>query len=429
LPTDELPITEEPPVTEPAPITKPIESSSFKGNGKVNDADNVDKTQTDLNMNEDGTLNLLKDKNIGVNATQKDISKAIGSDKPVFVTDAVDIDLGGQKLSMNANGEPMFNGKVLKKGDSVVAKDGTKISWDGKTLKADEANDNEYNLAVTRDGIGKEKWLDTTVTTTEKGVDSDGVDPTGVLGEGFDKDADKRTELKREVVDYKEPAAVKPETVKPEEAKLEVVKPEEAKPEAVKPEEAKPEAVKPEEAKLEVVKPETAKPETAKPEAVKPEEAKPEAVKPETAKPETAKPEAVKPEEAKPEVVKPETAKPEVPKLQVNSAVASVNNAVDKAADKKAEFVEAKKVETAKAEAPKAEAPKTAVAKTEAPKTSAATPTPAAPVVPKLNKSTASVAAPASNAVAPKAAAKTAPKPPAPKSAPKAPAPKAVAKK
>jgi hypothetical protein len=406
LPTDELPITEEPPVTEPAPITKPIESSSFKGNGKVNDADNVDKTQTDLNMNEDGTLNLLKDKNIGVNATQKDISKAIGSDKPVFVTDAVDIDLGGQKLSMNANGEPMFNGKVLKKGDSVVAKDGTKISWDGKTLKADEANDNEYNLAVTRDGIGKEKWLDTTVTTTEKGVDSDGVDPTGVLGEGFDKDGDKRTELKREVVDYKEPEEAKLEVVKPEEAKLEVVKPEEAKLEVVKPEEAKPEAVKPEEAKPAAVKPETAKPETAKPEAVKPEEAKPEAVKPETAKPETAKPEAVKPEEAKPEVVKPETAKPEVPKLQVNSAVASVNNAVDKAADKKAEFVEAKKVETAKAEAPKTEAPKAEAPKTEAPKASAATPTPAAPVVPKLNKSTASVAAPAPKAPAPKAVAK-----------------------
>jgi len=299
-----LPVTEEPPVREPAPITKPIESSSFKGNGKVNDADNVDKTKTDINVNEDGSLNLLKDKNIGVDATQKDISKALGSDKPVFVTDAVDVDLSGQKLSMNANGEPMFDGKVLKKGDSVVAKDGTKISWDGKVLKADEANDNEYNLAVTRDGLGKEKWLDTTVTTTEKGVDSDGVKPTGILGEGFDEDADKRTELKREVGDYKKPTdSTKPAEVskaldtvntavsKAADQKAEVVEPAKAEPakaEPAKAEPAKAEPAKAEPAKAEPAKAEPAKAEPAKAEPAKAEPAKAQPVVPKLNKPATA---------------------------------------------------------------------------------------------------------------------------------------------
>ncbi|MFN7311068.1 MAG: hypothetical protein ACK5T0_06830, partial [Vampirovibrionales bacterium] len=110
----------------------------------------------------------------------------------------------------NAYGEPTLNAVKLEKGKIMTLADGSSVNWDGTKLSVTNANYGEYNLDIELRTTGHKnadgtnvKYLDTYVTSTNKGVFSDGILPTGILGEGFDADKDVRTKLNFELENYK----------------------------------------------------------------------------------------------------------------------------------------------------------------------------------------------------------------------------------
>jgi hypothetical protein len=138
-----------------------------------------------------GTYNLLKDKNIALSAEHKKYDRWA-----IEVTNQIDLALGSSNVVFNAYGTPTLNGQALEQGKLMTLPDGSSVNWDGRTLSVKNANFGEYNLDVTRqDAGGGVNYLDTWINSTDKGVFSDGILPTGILGEGFDMDNLVRTKL------------------------------------------------------------------------------------------------------------------------------------------------------------------------------------------------------------------------------------------
>ncbi|MCE2930419.1 MAG: hypothetical protein LW809_03395 [Vampirovibrionales bacterium] len=155
-----------------------------------------------------GTYNLLKDKNIQLNAEHKSIPgwQQPGGVLP-WVTKKIDMLLGDQQLILDDNGNATLNGKALEKEKPFTTKDGSVLKWNGTELIAENTNNGEYNMKFTvntlKDANGQDvRYIDTDLSSTAKGVNSDGVMPTGILGEGFDADAEVRLALKKAQASY-----------------------------------------------------------------------------------------------------------------------------------------------------------------------------------------------------------------------------------
>jgi hypothetical protein len=180
------------------------QKSGYWGDPHVNDADR--KGNESFIVTGAGTFNLLKDKNIALSAEHKKYDKW-----KIEVTNQVNLALGDSNLVYNAYGEPTHNGVKLEKDKLMTLSDGSKVTWNGSNkLSVTNANYGEYNLDMTVKTSGnknadgtKIKYLDTYVTSTDKGVFSDGVLPTGILGEGFDADNIVRTKLNFGLETYK----------------------------------------------------------------------------------------------------------------------------------------------------------------------------------------------------------------------------------
>jgi hypothetical protein len=146
-----------------------------------------------------GTYNLLKDKNIALSAEHKKYDNWA-----IEVTNQINLALGTSNVVFNAYGVPTLNGQALEQGKLMTLPDGSSVNWNGTTLSVKNANFGEYNLDVTRQQAGGGvNYLDTWINSTDKGVFSDGILPTGILGEGFDMDNLVRTKLNFDLETYK----------------------------------------------------------------------------------------------------------------------------------------------------------------------------------------------------------------------------------
>jgi hypothetical protein len=185
------------------------QNSSYWGDPHVADADRANQNNRNASnfiVTGAGTFNLLKDKNISLSAEHKKYDKW-----KIDVTNQVNLALGDSKLVYNAYGEPTLNGVKLEKDKLMTLSDGSKVTWNGSNkLNVTNANYGEYNLDMTVQTSGNKnadgtniKYLDTYVTSTNKGVFSDGIMPTGILGEGFDVDNIVRTKLNFGLENYK----------------------------------------------------------------------------------------------------------------------------------------------------------------------------------------------------------------------------------
>jgi hypothetical protein len=164
-----------------------------------------DSPSNDFIVTGAGTYNLLKDKNVALSAEHKKYDNW-----QIEVTNQVNLALGDSNLVYNAYGEPTLNGVKLEIGKLMNLPDGSSVNWNGSTLSVTNANYGEYNLDMTVQTSGHKnadgtniKYLDTYVNSTDKGVFSDGVLPTGILGEGFDEDNLVRTKLNFGIESYK----------------------------------------------------------------------------------------------------------------------------------------------------------------------------------------------------------------------------------
>lgn len=122
-----------------------------------------------------GTYNLLKDSNLNVNA-----QTAKWNNGTTVISD-VGIKAGNDLVKISNGGIVNLNGEnvTVNDGQSLQLIDGRQIK---RTGNAYELNSNEYILKVLDNG----SHLDVNTTSKDVGVLSDGVAPTGILGETFD---------------------------------------------------------------------------------------------------------------------------------------------------------------------------------------------------------------------------------------------------
>ncbi|XVJ51593.1 MAG: hypothetical protein HEQ32_05745 [Vampirovibrio sp.] len=195
-------------IPKPRPVVAANEHSSYWGDPHVADADRSDKgnqRQDNFVVKGEGIFQLLKDTNIAVNAEHKKYDQW-----GIEVTDKVGIALGNVGITFSAYGGPMVNGKPLGSGEVVTLSDSTQVRFDGNKLTVRTGETGEYNLDVSivtsehKNADGSPvKYLDTDISTKSKGVNSDGVLPSGILGEGFDEDNEARSGLKKDISTYK----------------------------------------------------------------------------------------------------------------------------------------------------------------------------------------------------------------------------------
>ncbi|MFN9690893.1 MAG: hypothetical protein ACK551_02195 [Vampirovibrionales bacterium] len=212
----------DPPAPKPQPVVKPPskpqgpvaanEHSAYWGDPHVADADRKDQNKTRANnftVDGKGTFNLLTDKGVVLNAQHKALPKDKKGNVP-WVTGRIDLKLGNEDVILDDKGKPTLNGKALEKDKPITTKDGTVVKWNGSKLETTNVNKGEYNMSFTlnKNTKGKDKnnsYIDTDIRTTAKGVNSDGVMPKGILGEGFDADKDVRKSLKTDKDKYRAP--------------------------------------------------------------------------------------------------------------------------------------------------------------------------------------------------------------------------------
>jgi hypothetical protein len=206
-PAEETLVASTPAEETPTPVAA-NESSGYWDDPHVTDADHPDqndKYAINFSVTGAGTYNLLKDKNIALSAEHKKYDNWA-----IEVTNQIDLALGTSNVVFNAYGDPTLDGVKIEKGQIMKLSDGSSVNWDGTKLSVTNANYGEYNLdinlqdwgAINTDG-SRIKYLNTYVNSTDKGVFSDGILPTGILGEGFDADKDVRTKLNFELENYR----------------------------------------------------------------------------------------------------------------------------------------------------------------------------------------------------------------------------------
>jgi hypothetical protein len=178
------------------------ETAAFWGDPHIVDADRADKKNdkaTSFDVAEAGLYNIVEDKGLQFNAKFEKFPQW----GPTVATEA-GINLNGAKVLVSADGTATVNGKKLLDGETVTLKDGSKITDSGKGIKiSTNPTSGEYDIELTSVDSGQKKpdgsplhYIDSKVSTREKGVGSDAVAPKGILGEGFDDDGLERKALK-----------------------------------------------------------------------------------------------------------------------------------------------------------------------------------------------------------------------------------------
>lgn len=164
----------------PKPTPKPI-----SGSGRIwGDPHFVgaDGGKYDIQGRPGGIYNLLSDKGFQMNGR----FDAWGS-KGATVVGEVGIVAGGNRITVEKDGDVKINGRNLRDGQCVTLCDGTKVTKMGKTVKIESA---EWDVKIKSQGSKHGDYLNIDVST-ENAV-ADGVKPHGLLGQTFDGDGKAR---------------------------------------------------------------------------------------------------------------------------------------------------------------------------------------------------------------------------------------------
>ncbi len=189
-----------PPPEYPPPPVAANEHARIWGDPHMEDADGGK-----YDFNERGIYNIIKDKNLVLNAKMDP-----GPNKTTVMTEA-GLTLGSQTIHLKAaNGEVLIGlansttTTALQNGQTVALDNGGSISRKGAIVKVDSP---EYKIQFDLDEVYKGfKYLDIDIWSKAGGVMSDGVEPSGLLGETFDADNIAQTKPKLNAADYKQNA-------------------------------------------------------------------------------------------------------------------------------------------------------------------------------------------------------------------------------
>jgi len=172
------------------------EQWSFWGDPHVGLTRNA--TALDLNKQGDtqfdivnaGTWNLLKDRGINLNATTEKFSHW-----NLSVTTKVGLDINGAGLTFNAAGQLTIAGETIHKGETVKLEDGTTVTFDGTSVLVNtDPTHAEYNLGFKlvdsdKDENGKRIfYIDSFAKPHAGGVLKDNIKPTDIW-EGFGEES------------------------------------------------------------------------------------------------------------------------------------------------------------------------------------------------------------------------------------------------
>ena len=142
----------------------------------------ADGGKYDIQGRAGGMYNLLSDKGFQMNGR----FDAWGS-KDATVVGEVGIVAGGNRITVEKDGDVKINGRNLRDGQCVTLWDGTKVTKMGKTIKIESA---EWDVKIKSTGSKHGDYLNIDVST-ENAV-ADGVKPHGLLGQTFDGDGKAR---------------------------------------------------------------------------------------------------------------------------------------------------------------------------------------------------------------------------------------------
>ncbi|HEY9745673.1 MAG TPA: DUF1521 domain-containing protein [Oculatellaceae cyanobacterium] len=190
-----------PPPPPPPPPVAANEHARIWGDPHIEEADSGK-----YDFNEVGLFNVLKDKGIALNA-----KTVQGPGKTTIISEA-GLTIGGRTVLVGTDGKVTIGYAdssitsppvTLKDGQTVMLDNGYSITRKGAIVTVDSTG-GEYKIQFDTDESYKGfKYIDIDVWSKAGGVLSDGVAPTGLLGETFDEDSIKQTKTKNSVNSYK----------------------------------------------------------------------------------------------------------------------------------------------------------------------------------------------------------------------------------
>lgn len=213
-----------PPLPPPPPpqIVGANENAVMWGDPHIGDSDRADKTNNkaiSFDVTDAGVFNVLEDKDVQLNANFEKFPQWGPT-----VTTEIGLNLKGNKVHIGKDGSTMVNGQALVDGKNITLPDGATVSVTGNKVKvATNPNSGEYDMEFEVVDSGQKnpdgsaiKYIDTKVSSRDKGVLFDGQAPKGILGEGFDADGEERKALKLGGADlYKAPKLVADDVAPP----------------------------------------------------------------------------------------------------------------------------------------------------------------------------------------------------------------------
>lgn len=152
----------------------------------------IDADKGKYDFQQVGNYNILQDSNININGRFEG-----GAGKPTLMKET-GLLLGNLELDVKTDGTATLgagpNAMELQDGKTIHLADGTTLSKHGKVITADTA---EYHVVI-KAGLEPttNEHIDISVDSKAHGVMSDGVAPTGLLGECFDANNQTQTGTK-----------------------------------------------------------------------------------------------------------------------------------------------------------------------------------------------------------------------------------------
>ncbi len=189
-----------PPTPTPTPPVAANEHARSWGDPHIEDADGGK-----YNFHHPGIFNIVKDKDVQLNA------KITASANNTAVNTEAGVTVGGRTVYVTADGTTKVGYKdpnivnadvTLADGQTVLLDDGGSVSRAGNKVTVQTT---EYKMQFdTNKDFNGTKYMDIDVWSKAGGVMTDGVAPSGILGETFDADSDQVTAPKQDLDSYKE---------------------------------------------------------------------------------------------------------------------------------------------------------------------------------------------------------------------------------
>lgn len=180
----------------PTTLVAPNEHARLWGDPHIDDADGGQ-----YDFQHEGIFSLLEDKGISVNGN---LEKSEDGNS-TYMTEA-GLMVNGKQVHIDTDGTVTLgtgaNAYELEDGETRQLGNGSYITRDGDLVRV---GNSEYKLEFqTNQDDNGNAYINLDAYTKDGGVSLDGVDPTGLLGETFDKGSTVRTKPKLDPSDYEQ---------------------------------------------------------------------------------------------------------------------------------------------------------------------------------------------------------------------------------